>query len=79
MRWFTISSEKVSSVPDSCDPSHHILRYPHFKAIEIDEKHLIIKIVNPVEGKRDYFLMAPSKTIFDKAIAIMEVSEYNLL
>jgi len=73
MRWFTISSEKVSSVPDSCDPSHHMLRYPHFKAIEIDEKHLIIKIVNPVEGKRDYFLMAPSKTIFDKAIAIMEL------
>jgi K+-dependent Na+/Ca+ exchanger-like protein len=73
LRYFTISPEKVSSVPDSCDPNNHRLRYPHFKAIEIDEKHLIIKIVNPVGGKRDYFLMAPSKTIFDKAIATMEL------
>jgi len=73
LRWFTICPEKVSSVPDSCDPNNHRLRYPRFKAIEIDEKHLIIKIVNPVEGKRDYFLMAPSKPIFDKVIKVMEL------
>jgi len=78
LRWFTISPEKVSSVPDSCDPDHHRLRYPRFRAIEIDEKHLIIKIVNPVEGKRDYFFMAPSKPIFDKVIKSMELfMEYN--
>ena len=50
------------------------MRYPQFKAIEVDEEHLIINIVNPVEGKRDYYLMAPSKPIFDKVIEKMEVS-----
>mmetsp|Transcript_70693 Transcript_70693/g.143568 ORF Transcript_70693/g.143568 Transcript_70693/m.143568 type:complete len:647 (+) Transcript_70693:128-2068(+) len=72
LRWFTISPEKITSVPDICDPNHHRLKYPNFKAIEIDEKRLIIKIVNPVEGKRDYFLMAPSKPIFDKVIERMQ-------
>ena len=73
MRWFTISRERITSVPDCCDPHNHRLRYPRFKAIEIDEKHLIIKILNPNEGKHDYFLMAPSKAIFDIAIQKMEV------
>eukprot|EP00531_Pseudo-nitzschia_arenysensis_P014271 CAMPEP_0116124498 /NCGR_PEP_ID=MMETSP0329-20121206/5311_1 /TAXON_ID=697910 /ORGANISM="Pseudo-nitzschia arenysensis, Strain B593" /LENGTH=648 /DNA_ID=CAMNT_0003618479 /DNA_START=83 /DNA_END=2029 /DNA_ORIENTATION=+ len=78
LRWFTISPENVSSVPDSCDASSRTLNYPRFKAIEVDEKHLIIKIVNPVEGKRDYFLMAPSKPIFDKVIEKMELfMEFN--
>jgi len=72
LRYFTISSEKVSSVPDRCDPNNHRMRYPQFKAIEVDEEHLIINIVNPVEGKRDYYLMAPSKPIFDKVIEKME-------
>ena len=79
LRWFTISPENVSSVPDSCDASSRTLTYPRFKAIEVDEKHLIIKIVNPVEGKRDYFLMAPSKSIFDKVIEKMEVSQPNVI
>ncbi|VEU36273.1 unnamed protein product [Pseudo-nitzschia multistriata] len=73
LRWFTISPLKVSSVPDSCDPNHHRLKYPHFTAIEIDEKHLIINMINPVEGKRNFLLMAPSKPIFDKIIEKMEL------
>jgi Ca2+/Na+ antiporter len=73
LRWFTISEQKISSVPDSCDPDNHRMRYPHFKAIDIDENHLIIRIVNPVEGKRDFYLMAPSKPIFDKVIEKMEI------
>jgi len=78
LRWFTISPENVSSVPDSCDPNNHTIMYPRFKAIEVDEKHLIIKIVNPLEGKRDYYLMAPSKSIFDKVIEKMELfMEFN--
>jgi hypothetical protein len=50
------------------------MRYPYFKAIEIDENRLIINIVNPIQGKRDYTLMAPSRPIFDKVIAAFEVS-----
>lgn len=73
LRWFTISEQKISSVPDSCDPDNHRMKYPHFKAIDIDENHLIIRIVNPVEGKRDFYLMAPSKPIFDKVIEKMEI------
>lgn len=78
LRWFTFSIEKITSVPNSCDPQHHRMRYPRFEAIEIDDKHLIIKIINPVEGKRDYFLMAPSKQIFVKVIEKMEVSSDKL-
>ena len=73
LRWFTISEQKISSVPDSCDPDNHRMRYPHFKAIDVDENHLIIRIVNPVEGKRDFYIMAPSKPIFDKVIEKMEI------
>lgn len=75
LRWFTISPEKVTSVPDRGDPDEHRMRYPHFKTIEVDEKRLIINIVNPVEGKRDYTVMAPSKPIFDKVIDAFEVRE----
>eukprot|EP00535_Pseudo-nitzschia_heimii_P009047 CAMPEP_0197191504 /NCGR_PEP_ID=MMETSP1423-20130617/23527_1 /TAXON_ID=476441 /ORGANISM="Pseudo-nitzschia heimii, Strain UNC1101" /LENGTH=361 /DNA_ID=CAMNT_0042644161 /DNA_START=44 /DNA_END=1126 /DNA_ORIENTATION=+ len=78
LRWFTISRELISSVPDCWDPHNHRLRYPRFKAIEVDEKRLIMKILNPVEGKRDYFLMAPSKAIFENAIQKMELfMEFN--
>lgn len=70
-----MSPEAISSVPDRGDPNQHRLRYPRFNAIEIDEKRLIIKINNPVEGKRDFTLMAPSKPIFDKVVDKMEVSE----
>ena len=73
LRWFTISPERITSVPDRGDPDEHRMRYPRFKAIEIDENRLIINIVNPVEGKRDYTLMAPSKPIFDKVIEKFEI------
>eukprot|EP00539_Tryblionella_compressa_P006735 CAMPEP_0178770668 /NCGR_PEP_ID=MMETSP0744-20121128/21525_1 /TAXON_ID=913974 /ORGANISM="Nitzschia punctata, Strain CCMP561" /LENGTH=298 /DNA_ID=CAMNT_0020427081 /DNA_START=50 /DNA_END=942 /DNA_ORIENTATION=- len=68
LRWFTISPDRITSVPDRGDPDEHRMRYPRFKAIEIDDDRLIINIVNPVEGKRDYTLMAPSRPIFDKVV-----------
>jgi hypothetical protein len=73
LRWFTISPDKITSVPDRGDPDEHRMRYPQFKAIEIDENRLIINIVHPAEGKRDYTLMAPSRPIFDKVVAAFEV------
>jgi Ca2+/Na+ antiporter len=72
LRWFTISPDSITSVPDRGDPDEHRMRYPRFKAIEVDENRLIINIVNPVEGKRDYTLMAPSRPIFDKVIEKFE-------
>ncbi|KAG7368186.1 CaCA family Na+/Ca+ antiporter [Nitzschia inconspicua] len=72
LRWFTISPDKVISVPDRGNPDEHRMRYPHFKAIEVDENRLIINIVNPIEGKHDHTLMAPSKPIFDKVVEAFE-------
>jgi len=72
LRWFTISELKVSSVPDSCDSQNHRMRYPQFLELDIDQNRLIIKIANPVKGKRDFYLMAPSKPIFDKVVEKME-------
>ncbi|KAL3907563.1 MAG: hypothetical protein SGARI_003480 [Bacillariaceae sp.] len=72
LRWFTISPDRITSVPDRGDPDEHRMRYPKFKAVEVDERRLIINIVNPVEGKRDYTLMAPSRPIFDKVIEKFE-------
>jgi hypothetical protein len=71
-----MSPEKISSVPDRGDPEEHRMRYPRFKVIEVDDIRLIINIVHPVEGKRDFTLMAPSKPIFDKAIEYFEVSNF---
>jgi Ca2+/Na+ antiporter len=48
------------------------MRYPKFTAIEIDEKHLIINMVNPMEGRRDFRIMAPSKPIFDKVVELFQ-------
>jgi hypothetical protein len=73
LRWFTISPDRITSVPDRGDPDVHRMRYPRFKAIEIDESRLIINIVHPVEGKRNFTLMAPSKPIFDKVVEKFEV------
>jgi hypothetical protein len=69
-----MSPEQICSVPDRGDAEQHRMKYPRFKAIEIDEKRLIIKIINPLEGKQDFTLMAPSKPIFDKVVDKMEVS-----
>ena len=49
------------------------MRYPLFRKVEVDEKHLLIKIVNPNPNKRDYTLMAPSKEIFELTIEKLEV------
>ena len=53
LRWLTVTSDKITSVPDRMDPEKHMLTYPKFNKIEVDEARLIIRIENPVEGKRD--------------------------
>ena len=53
LRWFTITPLKIVSVPDQSNNSKHRLRYPDFDEIEVDESRHIIRIKNPIEGKRD--------------------------
>lgn len=71
LRWFTITPYKVSSIPDRQDPENGRLVYPKFSEIFVDEKRLIINLPNPVEGKKDFTLMAPSKETFDKVVSAL--------
>jgi hypothetical protein len=68
LRWFTITPENISSIPDRQDAENGRMSYPKFAEIFVDEKRLIISIPNPHEGQRDFVLMAPSKEIFDKVV-----------
>lgn len=72
LRWFTITPTRISSVPDRHEPSRHVLVYPLFHEIHVDERRLIINIVHPVKGRRSFTLMAPNKAIFDAAIKGLE-------
>ena len=78
LRWFTITPNRVSSIPDRRDAENGRLVYPKFREIFVDEKRLIINIPNPNEGKQDFMLMAPSKTIFDKALSVLGVYTSNM-
>lgn len=79
LRWFTFTRNTVSSVPDKAEADRHRMILPPFTSIEIDPDRLILKIPNPLEGKRDYFLLAPSRDIFDAVVEkcenILEVRE----
>ena len=68
LRWFTITSQRISSVPDRNSPTKHVTIYPLFDEMHVDVKRLIIHLVNPVEGKRDFIFIAPSVAIFDAVI-----------
>ena len=63
----------MCSVPDRTGSEKHCLTYPRFHQIEFDDRRLIIRILNPQEGKRDYFLMAPSREILEAVISKMEI------
>jgi K+-dependent Na+/Ca+ exchanger-like protein len=68
LRWFTFTHSNVYSVPDKAESNRHIMNLPPFTSLEIDPDRLILKIPNPVEGKRDYYLLAPSRDIFDAVV-----------
>merc|ERR1712151_555664 len=72
LRWFNLTTDRVYSVPDRSNFNKHRMVYPEFKELEIDEGRLIIKMINPNPEKRDYFLMAPSKKIFERVVLKME-------
>ena len=73
LRWFTITPDKVTSVPDRQDSENGRMVYPKFTEIQIDEKRLIINMPNPTEGERDFTVMAPSKEIFDKVVSYLDL------
>ncbi|KAL7530232.1 hypothetical protein ACHAXR_003376 [Thalassiosira sp. AJA248-18] len=68
LRWFAITPQRIVSMPDRQEPDKHVIVYPLFDEIHVDERRLIIYIVNPLEGRRDFTLMAPSKAIFDAVV-----------
>lgn len=73
LRWFTITPQRISSVPDRDSPTKHVMIYPLFDEMHVDVDRLIIQLVNPVEGKRDFILIAPTRTIFD---AVLHAFDY---
>ncbi|KAL9184769.1 hypothetical protein ACHAXT_012739 [Thalassiosira profunda] len=72
LRWFSMTPQRVASVPDRNEPDKHVLVYPLFDEIHVDERRLIVYIVHPEEGRRDFTLMAPSRAIFDAVVTALE-------
>ena len=50
LRWFTITPNRMMSVPDRQEPQKHEIVYPLFDEIQVDDQRLINNIVHPVEG-----------------------------
>ena len=73
LRWFSITPQRISSVPNRQEPEKHMIVYPLFDEIHVDEKRLIINIKHPVQCKRDFTLMAPNKAIFDAGVHALQV------
>lgn len=73
LRWFTITPRRIFSSLDRQQPTKHQIIYPLFDEIHVDVNKLIINIVHPIKGKRDFTLMAPSKAIFDAVLHAFQV------
>jgi hypothetical protein len=78
LRWFTITPDRITSIPDRQDAENGRMTYPMFTEMFIDEKRLIISIPNPHEGEREFVLMAPSKYIFDKVVTWLDKYMVNM-
>lgn len=72
LRWFSISPRRIVSAPDRREPGKHAITYPLFREVHVDERRLIVNIVHPTEGRRDFVLMAPSRAIFDAVVGKFE-------
>lgn len=71
LRWFTITDEKMYSVPNRIHFEKHKITYPKFEEVEVDPKRLIIKIIHPVAGSRSFLLQCPSLQIFEQVVEKM--------
>lgn len=72
LRWFNFFPDMITSVPDRSDADQHKVVYPWFEQVDIDESRMIIRIVNPKENRRNYYLMAPSREIMDAVVKKLE-------
>lgn len=72
LRWFTLTPSHLYSVPDRAESHKYRVKYPPFQEIEVDEKRLILRLINPEEGKRDFYLLAPSMEILEAFVMKME-------
>ena len=73
LRWFTLSTtSSMISIPDRADCERHRMKYPAFTKIEIDKERLVIRVINPIEGKRNFYLLAPSEEILHAVVEKME-------
>lgn len=77
LRWFKfapssdVNGGAISSVPDRWEPTNHVIEYPPLGEIHVDERRLIVHVINPVDGKRDFTFMAPSRSIFGEVVQRM--------
>lgn len=72
LRWFTISSTQISSVPDRTHAEHRRIIYPHFLIMEVDYARLIIRMRHREDTRRDFYFMAPSEEIMQDVVTMME-------
>ena len=79
LRWFTLTVDRMMSVPNRTQFEKHKMHYPVFRKVVIDRERLIIKVVNPREGKRDFYLMAPSESVFDAVVNCIAYQGINII
>jgi hypothetical protein len=68
LRWFSLKAQKMYSVPNRIHCKKHKISYPVFEEVNVDPTRLIIQIVSPEEGNHDFFLLCPSKDIFEQVV-----------
>lgn len=62
----------MSSVPDRVQSNKHTIVYPQFRSINYDQDRLIIRINHPNPERRNFYLLAPSKNVFDAVLEKMD-------
>ena len=71
LRWFTLTSKRMFSVPNRIRYKKHKIKYPVFEELKIDPKRLLIQVVQLEAGKRDFVLLCPSLDIFEQVLSKM--------
>ena len=66
LRWFTLDAKRMYSVPNRIHFEKHKIRYPVFEKIDVDPKRQLIRVINPVDGARDFVFLCPSLDIFEQ-------------
>lgn len=67
LRWFTFTSDNISSIPDRASCQSQKLDYPPFQKIQVDKYHLLLKLETS-GSRRNYYFLAPTEQILTSVV-----------